>query len=210
MKVFPFINTDWFELYANTYVIVDEQGNAAIVDPGKPDSRVISFLSDSGYKPKAILLTHGHFDHIQGIDNLVKTFNIPVFLNEKDGEFLKNPKLNCSDKFSRKDVIIKSEYTPIKDGDVLKLLSEDILVIETPYHTEGSSCFYLKDSKILFSGDSLFKGSIGRSDFPTSDATKIVGSLNKILSLPEETIVYPGHNEATTIKEERIVNHFVK
>lgn len=210
MKVIPFTYCGYFDLYANTYVLVDENDDALIIDPGKEDDSLISFLKESEITPKGILLTHGHFDHIRGVDKLVKEFDIPVYINYKDEEFLKNPHLNCSDRFSRNKIVIKSDYKTIKDGDILSILSEDIFVMETPYHTEGSSVFYLKDSGILFSGDSIFKGSIGRSDFITSDPSKIESSIRKILSLPEETKIYPGHNEETSVKDERISNQFVK
>ena len=210
MKAFPFTYCDFFDLYANTYLIVDEKDDAVLIDPGKEDSKLVEFIKDGGINLKAILLTHGHFDHIRGVDGLVKEFDISVYIHEKDVELLSNPHLNCSDRFSRNNIKVSSKAIPVKDGQILSLLSEDILVLNTPYHTEGSCCFYLEDSGILFSGDSLFKGNIGRSDFPTSDSGKIEASLNKILSLSEETKIYPGHNEETTLKEERIVNQFVK
>ena len=210
MKVIPFTYCGYFDLYANTYVLVDDNDDAVIIDPGKEDKALIDFLKESEITPKAILLTHGHFDHIRGVDLLTKEFNIPVFINEKDEELLTNPHLNCSDRFSRTRIVIKSGCRPLKDGDVLKLLQEEIVVIETPYHTEGSSCFYLIDSGLLFSGDSIFRGSVGRSDFPTSDPSKMDASLRKILSLPEEVKIYPGHNEETLVKDERILNQFVK
>ena len=210
MVVIPFNYNKYFDLYANTYLLVDNDSKAIIVDPGKEDLSFIRFMSEGGIEPKAILLTHGHFDHIRAVDKLVEVFEIPVYINEKDKELLTNPHLNCSDRFSRNKIIVNSEPKTFKDGDKLSILSEDILVIETPYHTEGSSCFYLKDSGLLFSGDSLFRGSVGRSDFPTSNPLKIESSLRKILALPEETKIYPGHNETTTIKEERVSNQFVK
>lgn len=210
MKVIPFTYCGFFDLYANTYVLVDDNDDAIIIDPGKEDASLISFLKESQITPKAIFLTHGHFDHIRGVDNLVKEFNIPVYINEKDQELLTNPHLNCSDRFSRTRVTVSSACNTFKDGDKFSILLEEIKVIETPYHTEGSSCFYLKDSGLLFSGDSLFKGSVGRSDFPTSNPLKMEASLRKILSLPEEVKIYPGHNEETTIKEERVSNQFVK
>ena len=210
MKVIPFTYCGYFDLYANTYVLVDDNDDAVIIDPGKEDKALIDFLKESEITPKVILLTHGHFDHIRGVDLLTKEFNIPVFINEKDEELLTNPHLNCSDRFSRTKIVVKSGCRLLKDGDVLKLLQEEIVVIETPYHTEGSSCFYLEDSGLLFSGDSIFRGSVGRSDFPTSVPSKMDASLKKILSLPEEVKIYTGHNEETLVKDERILNQFVK
>ena len=210
MKIIPLTYCGFFDLYANTYVLVDENDEALIIDPSKEGDSLIAFLKENEITPKGILLTHGHFDHIRGVDILVKTYNIPVFIHREDTKLLKDSHLNCSDRFSRKEITVNSEVKTINEGDIISLLSEKIEVIETPYHTEGSVCFYLKDSNAVFTGDSLFKSSLGRCDFPSSDPSKIESSVRKILSLPEETKIYPGHNEETTVKDERIANKFVK
>ena len=204
IKVFTYPNT--FELYANTYVLSDDEGNAVVVDPGKDDKEVLNYISSNNLRLKGVLLTHGHFDHTRGVDLL----NADVFIHEKDEPLLRNSHLNCSDRFSRHDVVVKSKAQSIKDGDVLNLLSEPIAVIHTPFHTEGSVCFYLKDSRVLFSGDTLFQYSIGRSDFVTSNPSLIDSSLEKLMKLPDEVVVYPGHGGMTTIGQERKLNPFVK
>lgn len=204
IKVFTYPNT--FELYANTYVLSDSKGSAVVIDPGKDDKEVVDYINSNNLHLKGVLLTHGHFDHIRGVDLLCAD----VFMHEKDEPLLKNSHLNCSDRFSRHDVIIKSQTTSIKDKDVLNLLEEPIVVIHTPFHTEGSICFYLKDSGVLFSGDTLFQYSIGRSDFVTSNPSLINSSLEKLMMLPDEVVVYPGHGEMTTIGQERKLNPFVK
>lgn len=210
MKVIPFISKSILELSANSYFLIDEQNRAIVIDPSFEGREAIDFLKNNHLTLKAILLTHGHFDHIRGVNILLKEYNVPVYIGEEDEEFLTNPTLNCSDRFSRKNITLKAEPILIKDGDSINVLSESIFVIATPYHTEGSKCFYLKDSDILFSGDSLFKESVGRSDFSTSSPHKMKDSLKKLMSLPKETKVYPGHNEETTIEHEQKLNPFVK
>ncbi len=203
MKIIPFIYSEIFELAANAYLISDSKNNCVVIDPGANDDKILNYIKSHKLNLKGILLTHGHFDHIVGVNILLKYYDCPIYISEEDERLLKNPHLNCSDRFSRKDVTVKTEPTILKDWEELDLLEEKIQVIKTPYHTEGSVCFYLPDSKVLFSGDSLFKGSVGRMDFITSKPELFEQSLKIILSLPGETLVYPGHEDTTTIEEER-------
>lgn len=206
MKIKEFIYDNPFELAANCYLLIDEDNNCLIIDPGKRDKNIISFIKENELIPKGILLTHGHFDHIGMVNDLVDEFKIPFYISTLDKELLTNPSLNCSDRFSRNDIVIKSSPTFLMDKQIIDVLDEKIEVLATPYHTMGSVCFYLKDSQILFSGDSLFFESLGRSDFITSDPTLIPSSLGRILSLPKQVIVYPGHGQKTTIEHEIIEN----
>ena len=210
MKIIPLISKSILELCANSYVLIDDNNECVVIDPSSEDDSIVQYINNNNLKLKAILLTHGHFDHIKGVDILVKHFSVPVYISQKDEKLLYNSSLNCSDRFSRVDIVLKTKANTIKDGDILHILNEDIKVIATPYHTEGSVCFYLKDSHILFTGDSLFKESVGRADFITSDPDKMDDSLKKIMSLPDETKVYPGHNDETTIEHERKLNPIVK
>ena len=199
-----------FELYANTYIFYDDDKNCVVIDPGKEDQRLIKFINENKLTLKAILLTHGHFDHIRGVDMLSETFNAPVYIHKNDKKLLVEPELNCSDRLARKEVIIKSKTIDIEDQTRIKGLSEDIIVLFTPYHTRGSCCFYLKDSKMLFTGDSLFFEGFGRYDLKTSQPSKVYESLEKMLSLPNDTLVYPGHGQSTSIQHERYANTIVK
>ncbi len=203
MKVIPFIYSEIFELASNAYLIIDSQNNCVVIDPGANDTKILNYIKNNKLNLKGILLTHGHFDHIAGVNILLKNFKTEVYVAEEDIRLLNNPHLNCSDRFSRKDVVVKEVPKVLEDWQELKLLEETIQVIKTPYHTEGSVCFYLKDSKVLFSGDSLFKGSVGRMDFVTSKPELFEQSLRIILSLPSDTLVYPGHEDTTTIGEEK-------
>ncbi|MBR0439447.1 MAG: MBL fold metallo-hydrolase [Bacilli bacterium] len=210
MKIIPFTYCSNLELYANTYLLVDDKDNCVVIDPGKDYSGIVDFIKENELHLKAILLTHGHFDHIRGIENILKEYPVDVYINEKDKKYLSDPHFNGSERFSRKNVILNIQTRPLKDGEILKLIDGDIKVIHTPYHSEGSVVFYLKDNNALISGDSLFKDNYGRMDFPGSNPDLFKSSMNKILSLPEETTIYPGHNETTTIKHERINYGFVK
>ena len=198
------------ELYANTYIFFNDNKNCVIIDPSKEDEKVVKYIRDNGLSLKAILLTHGHYDHIRGVDMLVEAFKAPVYIHKFEKKLLEEPELNCSDRFSRKEVIIKSKTIDIEDGMRIKGLDEDVIVLFTPYHTKGSCCFYLKDSKILLSGDSLFFEGFGRYDLKTSQPSKVRESLEKILSLPSDTLVYPGHGQWTSIQHERYANSIVK
>lgn len=210
MRIIPFIYSEVFELAANGYLLIDDNNDCVFVDPGKEDARVVNYIKENGLTLKAILLTHGHFDHIAGIKYLLKYFPVPIYIHSSDKEFLKNPKLNCSDRFSRKDIVIDDEPITFKDGEVLKILSESIKVIHTPFHTKGSACFYIEKANALISGDTLFFMSIGRTDFPNACPELIDSSLAKLMSLKDDTKVYPGHGEETTIGFERKQNPFVK
>ena len=204
MKIVPFYFDNPFDLNSNSYLLVDDSNNCVVIDPSKAKV-ILDYIEANHLNLKAILLTHGHFDHIKG----VKYFNVPVYIHKDDAELLREPKLNCSDRFSREDIVIDATPTLISDDEVLNILDEPIKVIHTPFHSMGSVCFYLKDSDALISGDTLFQYSIGRTDFITSDPSLINSSLAKLMKLPDQTVVYPGHGPKTTIGIERKLNSFV-
>ena len=210
IRVFKFDYNSEDDLYANTYVIADENKDAVVIDPSIDNDKLILFLKKNSLSPKAVLLTHGHFDHIQGVKFLVDEYGIPIYLHQNEIKTVDNPKLNCSF-FSNKEVALNLEYHTIKNGDILNLLAnEEIEVIYTPFHTDGSVCYFLRNSKKLFSGDTLFKGSVGRDDLATSQPERRKESIEKIKMLPDEIVVYPGHGMNTTIGEEKTLNVFFK
>ena len=200
MNLKSFIYNSFFELYANTYVLYDESG-CVVIDPSKNCDDVTKFINENHLKLKGILLTHGHFDHIQGIVPLLKETNAPLFVAEGDICMLKDPHLNGSDRFCRIDITIDKEPTIIHDREVLNLLDTPIQVIATPFHTKGSVCFYLKDNKMLFTGDTLFKEGIGRTDFPNSAPELTSESLRKLESLEGDIVIYPGHGPSAKLDE---------
>ncbi len=210
MKVEKFNYNDRDDLFANTYVVSDSLNNAVIIDPSVDYDGIINYLERNSLTPKAILLTHGHFDHIRGVSRLINKYNIPVYIHFLETPLLTDPYLNGSELFGN-SVSLSNIATliTITDKQVLKILENEIIVIHTPYHTEGSVCYYIKKDNILFTGDTLFKLSVGRNDLPTSTSKYTESTFDKLKALPEATKVYPGHEGNTTIGFELSFNRFL-
>ena len=208
-KVIPFVYEDQDELYANTYVLIDEDKNCVVIDPAKAYDGLVNYIKKNELVLKAVLLTHGHVDHIRGVDTLVNAFNAPVYIGFDDLDMLKDTFLNCSE-FLGESVIVKSKAETIADKDVLHLLKEDIQVIATPFHTAGGVCFYLKDSGILFTGDFIIPHGIGRCDLPNAKPHALEDSMAKITKLPISTKIYGGHEKVSTLELELRINQYVK
>ena len=160
-------------LTSNTYVVGKINQNCLIVDLGNNDSSIIEYVKENYNLVEGILLTHGHYDHIQAVDSFIKEFNynIPIYVSKFDFELLNNPNLNCSALHNKK-VVVSFNPILIENEKDINLRSFNIKPIFTPYHTSGSICYLLEDENALFTGDSLFKLSIGRTDLPTSDDRK--------------------------------------
>jgi len=193
----------------NTYII-NEKADAYIIDPGTNFSGIKEYIDKKRFNVVGILLTHGHFDHIIATNEIVQEYHTKIFIHEKEKTFLFDPRLNLSGlmptKFTIKD---KNSVVTFTEKDKLKLGKETLKIIETPGHSRGSVCFKYKNT--LFSGDTLFKGTIGRTDLPTSNTLDIQKSIKKIIKLcGDKTVVYPGHGQATTIIYEKDNNPFVK
>ena len=210
IKVEKFLYNDYDDLNANTYVIYDENNNAIVIDPSVDNDSISGFLDRHKLTPKAVLLTHGHFDHMRGVNILLEEFDSPLYIGFFDEDRLTDSYKNLSGLFSNEEVVISKKAITISDNETISLLSEPIKVIETPFHTKGSVCYYLKDSGLLFSGDTLFKGSIGRDDLPGAEPSKKKSSLAKLMTLPDNTKVFPGHGGSSTIGDEKKYNPFVK
>lgn len=183
----------------NCYFVKNtESGEMLLVDPADNFEAIRQQVLKMCGKPVAVLLTHGHFDHIMAAADCRKEWNIPVYAHKLEQEVLNSAGVNLSGQWM-------SPYTmtadrTVEDMDELCLAGFDIQVLHTPGHTQGSVCYYLKAEQVLFSGDTLFAQSYGRTDFPTSSMRQMQSSIGRILSeLPEETVVYPGHNESTSI-----------
>ena len=176
-----------------------------LIDPGaKPDD---IFKKISGLKVEYILLTHCHFDHIAGINELKKVFNADVFISAADAEGLNNPNINVSRYLTGNSFSLTADKQ-LNDGDVLTFGKDSITVLMTPGHTKGSACFIMGD--VIFSGDTLFKMNIGRYDLPTANAKELLMSLKKIKNLSGDYTVYSGHGDATTLEFERQNNFYLK
>ena len=197
-------------LQANTYLAVDEKTNEGfIVDPGGYNKVLTKEVRDNDVKIKYIILTHGHSDHICGVNEHTAEFPDAKIVEYKDEEaMLENPNLNQSPGFgvpysTKADILVS-------DGDELKVGDVTLKFIHTPGHTEGGMCIYVKEAKALFSGDTLFRQSIGRTDFPGGSYKEIMDSIRKkLFLLPDDTNVFPGHMGTTSIGFEKENNPFV-
>ena len=207
MKIIPFTYDAYDDLISNTYLVIDNKNQCVVIDPGCAYQGVVNYVKKNNLTPKAILLTHGHFDHMRGIDIFEKEFLVPLYVGFLDLDNLQDISLNCSKDFENGPVIIKTLGLGVNENDIIDVLEEKIYILETPFHTRGSLCFYLKDSKALFSGDTLFKRGIGRTDLKGGNPRDVYPSLKKVFALPEDTKVYPGHGPMTTIGNERMLNY---
>lgn len=196
----------------NCYFLINKDTNeCVVVDPGDNADGLYEKIMRSGYKPVAILLTHGHFDHILAVNPLKRLTKVPVMAYEEEKEMLKDtkPRFTAMVK-DNEDLVVEPERF-FKDGEEVSLAGMNIKVLHTPGHSSGSCCYYLEEEKILISGDTLFEGSIGRTDFPTGSMAQLDKSLNEILmKLPDEVEVFPGHGGQTTIGAERKYNPYVR
>ena len=209
INVVPFIYEMVDELYANTYLLSDSENNCVVIDPAKDYPGIVNYIKKNNLKLKAVLLTHGHVDHMRGVDTLVNAFKAPLYIGFDDEDKLTDTYANCSD-FLGEHVVVKSKAITLANNEVLRLLSEDIKTITVPYHTAGSVCFYLKESGALFTGDFIIMHGIGRSDLPSAMPKELRNSMAKVLALPDNTKIYGGHGPSSTLEIERRVNPFVK
>lgn len=191
----------------NCYLIYnDETKEAVVVDPADNGAYILNKCRELGIIPKAVFLTHGHFDHILAVEDICCAFPCKVYAGKEEEALLKDPFQNLSSSMGAKKMSVNADVL-VRDGEMLSLIGFDWKVIGTPGHTAGSVCYYLESEGVLISGDTLFAESLGRTDFPTGSAAAIVRSINdKLLVLPEDTMVYPGHGDPTTIGHEKMYN----
>ncbi len=198
---------------ANCYIIAcQETREAAVVDPGTPDPWIKQVIRESGLKVTHILLTHGHLDHIGGVEWVKAFTGAPVWIHEQDAPMLTNPVLNGSAFFGENVTAPAADHL-LKDGDTVAVGRMQLRVIFTPGHTPGGVCFYYEPGGDrpgqLLAGDTLFAGSVGRTDLPGGSAEQLIRSIReRLLPLPPETVVYPGHGPTTTIGDEKEFNPF--
>lgn len=195
------------DLQTNCYIWADEgTGNAIVVDVPDSADKIIDFADKNGLKITDIILTHGHFDHMLGLAELKEKTGAELSVFEKTVDFINEKNLNLGFHMGVECPIAEADRI-LKDGDEIDFHGNKIKVIHTPGHTADSICLFLDDT--LISGDTLFRRSVGRWDFPTGDMYKEIASIKEILfKLPDETVVYPGHGAATTIGEERRGNPY--
>lgn len=189
----------------NTYFLHrDGEYDCIVIDPAKDGEVLVTKLREKGLSIKAIFLTHGHFDHLLGVEGVKNLSEAPIYGGKADVDKFMNPYLNQSDRVN-KEIRIKLDYE-LSEGDEIEIGSMKCKVMSTPGHTSGSICFYFEEEGILFSGDTLFCETFGRTDFETGSMSDMRNSIERLLKLPPETKVYPGHNDFTTIGHERDYN----
>ncbi len=197
------------QIRTNCYIIANEAvKKCIIVDPADEAKRICTMVDRCECTPEAVLLTHGHYDHMTAADEIRAKYNIKVYAGEYENDVLLHPDKNLSGIIGRRQVSLKADMW-LADGEELELAGIKIKVLHTPGHTEGGVCYYVKEASALFSGDTLFAESVGRTDFPTGSMGKLIeGIKNKLLPLPINTDVYPGHGDATTIAYEKKYNPY--
>ncbi|MBR6532815.1 MAG: MBL fold metallo-hydrolase [Clostridia bacterium] len=194
------------EIGANCYMLSTEKA-AVVIDPGFYSETVSRFLIDNANKERLILLTHAHFDHIGGADSLRKNTDTKIGIGEFDNDTLADTKRNLSDLFHAKLLPFSADLT-FSDNQTFSVGNINFKVLHTPGHTPGGVCYLTGD--ILFSGDTLFKGSIGRTDFYGGDFKTLEKSIKRLYTLDSKTTVFSGHGDATTIEEEKNFNPFIR
>ncbi len=193
-------------LSTNCYFICNlNTMETVIVDPAAQADAIGKFVAAKGYNPVAVFLTHGHFDHILAVREVCDKYNIKFWMYETETELAQDPDANLSTSFMT-PFIVEGAKT-LTDNQVIEMAGMKFLVLHTPGHTSGSCCYYLPEENILISGDTLFCQSVGRSDFPTGSTSQLLRSIGeKLFVLPDNTVVYPGHGDATTIGYEKVHN----
>ena len=193
----------------NCYIIMEKsKKRALIVDPGGDADRIMNKIKELQVSVDAILLTHGHFDHMLAADTLREKYQVKVYLGQDDSELIKNPMENVSGMFGKP--ISTHADVVLQDGQVLELAGFEIKVLATPGHTKGGVCYYIEKESVAFSGDTIFQASVGRSDFPTGSGASLSKSIReKIFTLPEDTQLFPGHGDSTVVSYEKKYNMFV-
>ncbi len=195
----------------NTYILYNEETmEGVVVDPSFSPEHYIKAINEEKIHLRSIFLTHGHVDHMAGMNELRKAFPAAkMYMDKRDQPFLRDPEKNLSYMFPVPTLVDDADVW-VKDGDEIETCGYTFQVIDTAGHTPGGISFYMKREGLVFTGDSLFQGSIGRTDFPGGSLKELTGTIKKnLFSLPDSTVVLSGHGEQTTIGQEKKTNPFL-
>lgn len=197
-------------VHTNCYIVMNSKTkDTIIVDPADLEEIIVAEIEKHSCNVKGIFLTHGHFDHIYAAVPLACRYRVSIYAGQKEEKLLSDFEMNCSTMINRPIEIEADEW--LRDGQKVTIDSLSFQVIETPGHTKGSVCYYWSEDKVLLSGDTLFFESLGRTDLPTGSSTQILTSLkDKLMVLPDDTLVLPGHGCSTTIGYERKNNPYME
>jgi len=197
-------------MQTNCYIVYDEASKEGyVVDPADQAGTIVSEISELGVTVLGILLTHGHYDHISAAAELAKALQVPVMAGSREKELLMDKDMNASRLF-RRDCVLEPDRL-LYEGDVLTLGDKELAVLETPGHTLGGICFFCDSDDVVFCGDTIFRDSIGRTDFATGNLHHIKESIRtKLFGLKNEVLLLPGHGEPTTVGYEKMNNPYVR
>ena len=192
----------------NTYFVWNDAGKGIIVDPAGDPMRIFDTVEKCNFMPEAILLTHGHFDHILAVNEVRNQYKIKAYIGINEKEVLHSPELNLTKSFLGENMTVDADVY-LFDNEEINIAGWRIKCIKVPGHTPGGMCYYFRGENVIFSGDTLFCESVGRSDFPGGSGRALyLGIKERLLTLPDDTKVYPGHMEPTTIAHEKEYNPF--
>lgn len=194
-------------LQANCYIVYDDQKQAVVIDPGAEGERILGEIRTRGLTVQEVMLTHVHFDHMQASKDVVEATGAGFVVPEADAPALTDGMRNLVSLFEMPEVAMPLPTRLVKEGDCIQAGNLCFTVIETPGHTPGSCCFLCGD--VLFTGDTLFQGSSGRTDFPGGSFYQLKASLEKLANMEGDFTVLPGHDGQTTLGYERINNPFI-
>lgn len=193
-------------MQTNCYIVSNDENHCMIIDPGAQEKKVAKYLEENELVLDAILLTHGHFDHIGAVDYLYDKYHCPIYIHHEDIEMLTNSRLNLS--YLEKPFSLSAPVTPASEH--MEISGFKICWFHLPGHCPGASMIYLEDENVIFSGDVLFNGSIGRFDFPNSSKYDTLTSIEKIKTFNFDATLYPGHGPSSTLKSELLSNPYLQ